>query len=147
MALPLNHLITVIIRSYAPDSVVSSFSGAPSQPRICGAWVEVLPELDGNDETLSMAIAAFATSILDGGPTRRQSSNESFKAYGAALRALHHALRGAQGKRFPDELAAAVMCLLLAEVRRWLLLWPWTTDCSNTLTTMCSACSSSTPCR
>ncbi|KAK3392928.1 hypothetical protein B0H63DRAFT_456853 [Podospora didyma] len=122
LGLSVSHLMTLIIRSYVPEpelaSLDSNSNGANtySQPRICGCWVEVLPNLIAKGETvaLSSAVRAFAVSILSGGPMPIASLASGLEAYSVALRSLQRALRSAC--QFRDELAAAIMCILLAEL-------------------------------
>ncbi|KAK0716947.1 hypothetical protein B0T26DRAFT_644673, partial [Lasiosphaeria miniovina] len=82
-----------------------------------GAWVEALPDLISNrtDAALDAAVKAFALSILAGGPTRSVPIPAGLEAYGLALQSLRTALRSST-LRCPEQLAAAIMCLLLAEI-------------------------------
>lgn len=115
---PLHDLITTIIDNYVPelDAFTLSSTVEPS-PRICGSWVEVLPELIKNDTdtALASAVRAFAVSILSRGPKRSFSVSEGLEAYNQALVSVNEALRSPYSD-FPVAIAAAVMCLLLAEL-------------------------------
>jgi hypothetical protein len=111
-------LIAAIIDNYVPESdATPSASSVEPAPRICGSWVEVLPELVGNDtdSALASAVRAFAVSILSAGPTPRSTVSDGLEAYNQALVSVNNAL-AAPHSAFPVGIAAAVMCLLLAEI-------------------------------
>jgi hypothetical protein len=116
--LALRDLVTTIIDNYVPELDAATLGSAvePS-PRICGSWVEVLPELIGNDTdtALASAVRAFAVSILSRGPKRSFSVSQGLEAYNQALVSVNEALRSPYSD-FPVAIAAAVMCLLLAEL-------------------------------
>lgn len=88
------------------------------QPRICGAWVEVLPDLRSGggtpDLVLSTAIEALATSILTQTLSPNSDNVESFQSYELALRSLRKSV--VVDRRFDTELLASIMCLSLVEV-------------------------------
>lgn len=88
------------------------------QPRICGAWVEVLPNLRNGGSTpdlvLSAAIEALATSIMTQKLNPNSDNVESFQSYEMALRSLRKSV--AVDRRFDTELLASIMCLSLVEV-------------------------------
>ncbi|EAQ89375.1 predicted protein [Chaetomium globosum CBS 148.51] len=113
----LSDLVLTIIDNYVPeaDTFPPESSVEPS-PRICGSWVEILPDIigSGRDEALASAIRAFAISILSRGPKRSFAISEGLEAYNHALISVNHALRSPYSD-FPVAIAAAVMCLLLAE--------------------------------
>jgi hypothetical protein len=111
-------LIAAIIDNYVPQSdATPSNSTVEPAPRICGSWVEVLPELLGNDTNSALAsgVRAFAVSILNAGPNPRFTVSDGLEAYNQALVSVNDAL-GSAYSSFPVEIAAAVMCLLLAEI-------------------------------
>jgi len=64
---------------------------------------------------LASAVRAFAVSILSRGPKRSFSVSEGLEAYNQALVSVNEALRSPYSD-FPAAIAAAVMCLLLAEL-------------------------------
>ena len=122
LSMPLVHIISLVVRNYVPDPELlpAQTEISVSQPRICGAWVEVLPELTCYAEgqgPLSAAVNCLAISILSGGPVRKIPVANGLEAYGAALRALGKNLQPSDGT-IPTHIVASVMCLLLAEVRR-----------------------------
>ncbi|KAH6854660.1 hypothetical protein B0I37DRAFT_362725 [Chaetomium sp. MPI-CAGE-AT-0009] len=124
----LNDLILAIIDHYVPDADTSPpNNSAEPFPRICGSWVEVLPDLVGNntDKALDSAIRAFAASILSRGPKRSFTISEGLEAYNHALISVNRALRSSYNN-FPVEIAAAVLCLLLAELFHATSLGSWT---------------------
>jgi hypothetical protein len=127
-ALPLRDLISAIIDNYVPesDAAIACGSVEPS-PRICGSWVEILPDLAGNDAdtALASAIRAFAVTILSRGPKPRFPISEGLEAYNQALIAINDALQSPYSD-FPVAIAAAVMCLLLAELFHATSLDSWT---------------------
>ena len=88
------------------------------QPRICGAWVEVLPNLRSGGATpdlvLATAIEALATSILSQKLSPNSDNVESFQSYELALRSLRKGV--AVDRRCDSELLASIMCLSLVEV-------------------------------
>ncbi|KAK3298816.1 uncharacterized protein B0H64DRAFT_415359 [Chaetomium fimeti] len=124
----LNDLILAIINNYVPEGdTFSPSSSVEPAPRICGSWVEVLPELVGNntDKVLASAIRAFAASILSRGPKQRFTISEGLEAYNHALVSVNGALRSSYSN-FPVSTAAAVLCLLLAELFHATSLGSWT---------------------
>jgi hypothetical protein len=127
-ALPLRDLIAAIIDNYVPESGAAIACGSvePS-PRICGSWVEILPDIAGNDAdtALASAIRAFAVTILSRGPKQRFPISEGLEAYNQALVAINDALQSPYSD-FPVAIAAAVMCLLLAELFHATSLDSWT---------------------
>ncbi|KAH8879293.1 hypothetical protein GQ53DRAFT_756106 [Thozetella sp. PMI_491] len=119
-SMPLVHVIALVVRCYVPDPEVQLLFPelAVSQPRICGAWVEVLPQLIGSgrdDEALEAAVKCLGVAIMSGGPIRKAPISAGLEAYGLALRSLGQGLQKADGA-MADNLAASVMCLLLAEL-------------------------------
>jgi hypothetical protein len=125
---PLDDLILTIIDNYVPETdALKLISSVEPSPRICGAWVEVLPELVGNDtdKALDAAIRAFAMSILSRGPKPSFPVSAGLEAYDRALISVNAALRSPYSD-FPVVIAAAVMCLLLAEVFQATSLDSWT---------------------
>ncbi len=111
-------LISIVIDNYVPEpDAQSSNTPVEPSPRICGSWVEVLPELVGNvtDTALASAIRAFAVTILSKGPKCSLPVSDGLEAYNQALVSVNCAL-GSRYSDFPVTIAAAVMCLLLAEM-------------------------------
>ncbi len=124
----LHDLMMAIIDSYVPESEAGPpDSTVEPSPRICGSWVEVLPELVDNDTdtALASAVRAFALSILSRGPKRSFPVAEGLEAYNKALISVNEALRSPYSD-FPVAIAAAVMCLLLAELYHVTSLSSWT---------------------
>lgn len=86
--------------------------------RICGSWLEVLPQLSttgGPGEAVESAIHAFGLAILSRGSEGRVPIPEALAAHGSALRLLHRALCRASAVDV-NELIVAIMCLRLSEV-------------------------------
>lgn len=124
----LGDLIAVIVQNYVPDPEISmATNGAESSPRICGAWVEVLPDLIGSDTNaaLASAIKAFAMSIQSRGPKYSVPIPAALEAYSSALGLVNDAL-WVPYNSFPVELGAAVMCLLFADLFLSTSLDSWT---------------------
>ncbi|KAM7194908.1 hypothetical protein V8F33_006950 [Rhypophila sp. PSN 637] len=112
---PVDEFISVIVRTCSPDPTEIQFRGKPF--RVCGAWVEVLPDLlaGRTNKTLLNAIEAFAVSILSGGPVPTAPLSAGLEAKTQALSSLQKALC-TTGATYSDELAATVMCVLFAEL-------------------------------
>lgn len=117
---PLSDIVSLCAQNFIPanELALSSSELGNSQSRICGAWIEVLPTLINKreDYILHSAIRAFGTSILASGCDGRASVSEALEAQCEAL----HLLRGRIGQSNIssfNELAAAIMCLFLSEVR------------------------------
>lgn len=125
---PLSDLVLAIIDNYVPESDFALLkSRVEPWPRICGSWVEVLPELVSNDPdaALASAIRAFAVTILSRGPGRKLPVSDGLEAYNQALLSVNAALQSPYSD-FPVAIAAAVMCLLLAELFHATSLTSWT---------------------
>lgn len=112
---PIDEFISVIVRGCTPDPTEMQFRGNPF--RICGAWVEVLPDLLARDTSklLLTAIKAFAVAILSGGPVPTAPMSAGLEAKNGALSSLCKSLRTANGT-YSNELAATVMCVLFSEL-------------------------------
>lgn len=118
--------IALVVRNYVPQDTITATSNeriCTKQPRICGAWVEVLPSLRNGGGTpnlvLSAAIEALATSITTQKLHPNSNNVESFRSYETALRSLRKSV--VVDGRSDAELLASIMCLSLVEVRRTLL--------------------------
>ncbi|KAL2262299.1 hypothetical protein VTK26DRAFT_1803 [Humicola hyalothermophila] len=114
----LRDLMLTIASSYVPEpEPIACANSVEPSPRICGSWVEVLPDLVDNDTNtaLASAIKAFAVAILSRGPKPSTPEKAALEAYTEALASVNSALRSSYDS-FPVEIAAAVMCLLLAEL-------------------------------
>lgn len=110
-----------MVRNYVPQDTTTAtniVSSITNQPRICGAWVEVLPNLRSGGSTpdlvLTAAVEALATSILTQKLNPNRDNVESFQSYELALRSLRKSV--AVDRRFDTELLASIMCLSLVEV-------------------------------
>jgi len=125
---PLSDLVLAIIDNYVPESDFALLkSRVEPWPRICGSWVEVLPELvtKNTDAALVSAVKAFAVTILSRGPRRKLPVSDGLEAYNQALLSVNAALQSPYSD-FPVAIAAAVMCLLLAELFHATDLSSWT---------------------
>ncbi|EED21360.1 conserved hypothetical protein [Talaromyces stipitatus ATCC 10500] len=114
--------IALVVRNYVPKDSVTSIDNDlhfTKEPRICGAWVEVLPSLrSGRGGTrnlvLTAAVEALATSILTQKLYPNRDNIESFQSYELALRSLRKSVTVDQ--RSDVELLASIMCLSLVEL-------------------------------
>lgn len=118
----INHddFIGVVVRNYVPQKTVTIVNGCSDfteEPRICCAWVEVLPDLR-NENTpglvLTAAIEALATSILSHKITSNGTNMETIWSYHSAIRSVHRTF--AMDRNFDVELLASIMWLTLVEV-------------------------------
>lgn len=81
--------------------------------------MEKVPELTTtghHGQALQASIRAFAMAIVSQKAPANVSTVDALAAHGAALRSVHGALRSSQLRK-PDELSAAIMFLILSEVR------------------------------
>jgi hypothetical protein len=114
--------IALVVRNYVPQGAAADTNNgliSINQPRICGAWVEVLPNLRSgggstSDLVLTAAVEALATSILTQKLNPNRDNVESFQSYELALRSLRKGV--AVDRRYDTELLASIMCLSLVEV-------------------------------
>lgn len=113
-----------IIRCYMPaEEQLLLYNGnlATSKPRICGDWVETLPDLVNTRSTrsrdcvLKFFIRAFGLSVAQNSPGALILRPESSQAYYQATRALRRSFDPSAG-RFIADMASAIMCLGLTEV-------------------------------
>ncbi|KAH6877057.1 N-terminal fungal transcription regulatory domain-containing protein [Thelonectria olida] len=115
---PLLDMISLLVQNFTPVGYSSTSAvSALSPPRICGAWIEALPELASKGEhehVLSSAIKAFATSILAQGCEGRAPVCDALRAYGLGLQSLRNGLQDQKG--FSNVFIAAAMCLFLSEL-------------------------------
>ena len=117
---PLRDIVSLCAQNFVPfDSLTTRTNVTLDVPRICGAWIEVLPSFLGDaacEAFLSPAIKAFAMSILARGAGGLAPASDAFEAQGKALRQLRIALSSKNQSLF-DMQATAMMCLFLSEVR------------------------------
>lgn len=120
---PLLDIVSLVVQNFSPPEVldgsylVTGGSGI-STPRVCGAWVQALPELarGGRAETfLSPSIKTLAVSMLSRAPDGRAPVSDALAAHAFALASLRSGLQGKVGSS-SNMFAAAVMCLFLSEV-------------------------------
>lgn len=110
-----NSILESITTAYIPSEVLSHIYPASNDvPRICGAWVGVLPILAERrstryDSILSPAVTALSSCIAP------KSYIQSVQDYSFAVDVLRSAVQ--QVKILDAEFAAAIMCLFLAEVQ------------------------------
>jgi hypothetical protein len=124
---PLDHLVTFLIRGYVPEQVnqPTRVTDTP-QPRVCGAWIEALPELAAarSSPALLSAIRSLAVTLLS---VRKVSPSSAWESYSFALGSLRDELRSAsRSASLPSEIAAAIMCLLFSELHLNTTLRSWT---------------------
>lgn len=115
----LQDTISLVVRSYIPSSQLPFLShpGVSRASRICGCWMEVLPDLacgSVRSETLPSAIKALALSISTT-KTGRSSIYPLTTHYGHTLGLLRRELQSARTS-YQNEHVAAIMCLALSEV-------------------------------
>lgn len=116
---PLCDVISFCVQNFAPANELSLFAGNSRVPqfRVCGSWVQVLPELSGGREEnpLPSAIKALGVSIAARGCSGWAPIPDVLRARSQALADLQDAIRR-NTVASSNELAAAVMCLFLSEV-------------------------------
>ena len=125
---PIQDMVRLIMQNFMPEAELVGLSQDKlTQPRICGNWVEVLPMLSigGQGQALPSSIICLAASISH----LRQKSYSShamlLEKYGSAMRLLRKELAHPYTDVSScDEVAAAIMCLTLTEVRASVL-WKW----------------------
>lgn len=127
---PLDHLMTVVVRSFVPDANLGLGRGGGGVPptRVCGSWVEVLPVLasGGNNVALSSAINAFALAVVSGATASTSMFSSAGETYNQALCALRSELQSApKSEALPSQIIASIMCLLFAELFQPTSLGSW----------------------
>lgn len=115
-----DNLIGLVVTSYIPENELPFIwdNCDNTRSRICGFWVEVLPNLASQAHQnciLPSAMKALATSILASTPGRNHSKFDSTEHYYAAIRALRIEI-AAKNPASHAEFAASIMCLSLTEV-------------------------------
>ncbi|KFZ09954.1 hypothetical protein V501_05397 [Pseudogymnoascus sp. VKM F-4519 (FW-2642)] len=115
-----DNLIGLVITSYIPENELPFIcdNSDNSRYRICGSWMEVLPELTAQthqDCILRPAMKALATSILASTSHENPSHLDPTQHYYAAIRALRIGIV-ARDSASHAEFAASIMCLSLTEV-------------------------------
>ncbi|KAL4982528.1 hypothetical protein BDW68DRAFT_195226 [Aspergillus falconensis] len=111
--------VDLIVRSYVPDGELHTHSilSYEPRPRICGSWVDVLPDLidgTGNGVVLA-ALDALAASIASQRPADAVPGANGGLSYLKAIQTIRKELSAANN--FLDrELLASIMCLSLAEL-------------------------------
>ncbi|EEY18784.1 conserved hypothetical protein [Verticillium alfalfae VaMs.102] len=119
---PLLDIISLVIQNFSPiehlpKNGCASYTSKSSSHRVCGAWVEALPELarDGQAELyLSPAIKTLAVSIVSRGKNGRAPVSDALEAQTIALSSIQSGL-GQMMASNSNLLAAATMCLFLSE--------------------------------
>ncbi|RKL22983.1 hypothetical protein BFJ68_g1188 [Fusarium oxysporum] len=141
---PLQGKVLLIMQSFMPEGELYVIhQNKPTESRICGNWVEVLPIISsgGQGHALSSAIRCLAASISDLRQSSHSTRTELLYKYGLAMRSLKGELDGSHTDiSSQDEVAVAIMCLTLTEmilptssngwwrhidgVGEWMRLWP-----------------------
>ncbi len=121
IAWPLRDTISLCAQNFVPSNELplSSETISARKPRICAAWIELLPMLLGNadaDALISSATKVLSIAILARLPNSSVPAHHALEAQSAALHDLHSAVRRANVASF-NMIAAAIMCIFLAEVR------------------------------
>ncbi|KAL4876177.1 hypothetical protein BJY04DRAFT_223262 [Aspergillus karnatakaensis] len=111
--------VALIVNSYMPTSELQHISDSSdtTRSRICGSWVETLPELlHGSSDSSVLYSAAKALALAITSPTSRSSGSVACtQSYSVAIQALRKGFLSPESLN-PAELTASVMCLGLAEV-------------------------------
>lgn len=111
--------VDLIIRSYVPDEELHPSRNLFSEPRprICGSWVEALPDLIAStgDDVVLAATNALAASILSRRPVDGTAGDDGATSYLKAIQIMRKQL-GMANNHLDRELLASIMCLSLAEV-------------------------------
>lgn len=112
-SLTLDQVELIITAFIPPEENRCDFEGLNNVPRICGAWVGVLPQLvrasDGGGRALPLAVAAFSSCLISEPDAGR------IQIYNAAVEAVRVDLNP-ERRALDAALIAAVMCLTLTEV-------------------------------
>ncbi|KAL4912737.1 hypothetical protein BDW62DRAFT_214754 [Aspergillus aurantiobrunneus] len=111
--------VDLVIRSYVPEEELQPCSVLlnETRPRICGSWVEVLPDLidsTGSDVVLA-SLDALATSIVSQRPAGGEPRVDGTLSYLTAIQIMRKEL-GTATNSLDRELLASIMCLGLTEV-------------------------------
>ncbi|KAK5992301.1 Kinesin light chain 1 [Cladobotryum mycophilum] len=116
---PQNDIISVVVQNFTPMmNKRSVFSGEGEAPRICGAWIELLPSLSSSplpEKALSASVKALGICILARGHKGRAPMSEALAAHCKALSSLHKSLLHV-GSADSNVLVAAIMCLIISEL-------------------------------
>ncbi|KZL79428.1 n-terminal fungal transcription regulatory domain-containing protein [Colletotrichum incanum] len=115
---PVNDVLSLCVQNFVPSSELGSRTrdSSVSQSRICGAWIEELPELigEGDDELLPCAIRALGTTLVARGRNGRAPISEAVRTQCLVLNILQHTINLRENSNH-DRLAASIMCLYLSE--------------------------------
>ncbi|KAI9164208.1 hypothetical protein HJFPF1_05848 [Paramyrothecium foliicola] len=120
---PTESIISLVVQNLTPDeflahSVHTFVAPNHALPRVCGAWVEVLPELfrtPKHEGLVSACVRSLAISVISGGSQGRAPMSDAMQAHANALALLQNALKGPSNP-FCNHLMASMMCLFLSEV-------------------------------
>ncbi|KAL5335996.1 hypothetical protein BJX70DRAFT_373863 [Aspergillus crustosus] len=111
--------IALIIRNYMPESEREYIfeNSDTTRSRICGSWVETLPELlNETPNTSVLYSAANALAMAISSPSAQPTGSVACtQAYSTAIKALQKGFM-ARDTLCPAQLTASVMCLGLVEV-------------------------------
>ena len=108
--------IKSIMDAFVPQEELSCIlQDSKHVPRICGAWVGVLPKIvqhchAASDCALSLSIEALLSSVT------LKPYAASIQTYNAAIAAVRKAITLPKHLGFTAEIATAIMCLTLSEV-------------------------------
>lgn len=111
-----NEFTALVMQSFAPgsESITIVRDSDYHVPRVCGSWVEVLPNVPGST-ILPHAVKALASSIPSR-PNVSCASVDCSQSYHIAVRTLRKSL-SANGHRSCIELMSSIMCLAIVEVQ------------------------------
>lgn len=114
---PFLDIISLVVQNFSPDSAPAC-KGLISAETICGAWVQVMPDLarcPAAETYLLPAIKALGVSIASRGDAGRAPVGQALEAQSEAVRALNRGLGQMRADEF-DVILASVMCLLISEM-------------------------------
>ncbi|KAI6784728.1 uncharacterized protein J7T54_007821 [Emericellopsis cladophorae] len=114
---PFLDIISLVVQNFSPDSAPAC-KGLISAETICGAWVQVMPDLarcPAAETYLLPAIKALGVSIASRGAAGRAPVGQALEAQSEAVCALNRGLGQMRADEF-DVILASVMCLLISEM-------------------------------
>lgn len=122
LAWPFQDIISLVVQNFSPAMIPSTSAflnwDVDIFPRVCGAWIELLPVLSMTrryEMTLSSSVKALGVSILSRGRNGIAPISDALAAHCSALNSLHDSLHNIDTSN-SDALAVAIMCLMISEV-------------------------------
>ncbi|KAH8121396.1 hypothetical protein ACSS6W_004536 [Trichoderma asperelloides] len=122
LAWPFQDIISLVVQNFSPAMLPSTSAflswDVDMFPRVCGAWIELLPLLSMTrqyETTLSSSVKALGVSILSRGRNGIAPISDALAAHCSALNSLHDSLHNIDTSN-SDVLAVAIMCLMISEM-------------------------------